>query len=177
MSISRLNLDNVRDCVKKALLDGCERGEEFKGFSRSHLVPGDNECTFCHTTHASKRKDLVRKDDKTLCLRCHPEMEARLKSDVEYRHPEVIKGNCSSCHDPHASSLPYFMKDDFLLLCTRCHTRQKVACHPVGKKVKDPRDQKSPITCNTCHNPMGTEFKYHLRFDGEQALCEQCHKR
>lgn len=152
--------------------------EQFQCASRSHLVKGDKECTYCHTPHASERKDLVRKDDRTICLSCHPKMAARLKEKAgKYLHPEVVKGNCTSCHDPHSSSLPYFYRADILLLCTKCHVRQKKASHPAGEKAIDPRDQKSTVNCITCHDPMGTEFKYSLRLDGSQELCEQCHKR
>ncbi|MGA1874196.1 MAG: cytochrome c3 family protein [bacterium] len=150
----------------------------FVSKSRSHLVAGENECSYCHTSHASKRKYQLRKDDQTLCLGCHPEVEVRLKAEAgKYKHPEVIKGNCSHCHDPHASSQSHFHKTDIITLCTGCHKRQKIVSHPVGDKVIDPRDKKSPITCSTCHNPMGTAFRYNLRLDGTQALCQECHHK
>jgi predicted CXXCH cytochrome family protein len=152
--------------------------EQFQHASRSHVADGDNQCTYCHNPHASERKSLTRKDIKVLCLSCHPKMAARLKENAgDYLHPEVAKGNCTSCHDPHSSSLPHFYKADVLLLCTKCHIKQKKARHPVGEKAIDPRDRKSQINCITCHDPMGTKFKYSLRWDGSQALCEQCHKK
>jgi predicted CXXCH cytochrome family protein len=173
--------------------------EQFQNASRSHLAGqsqpagksqlggGDNQCIYCHNPHASERKDLTRKNIKVLCLSCHPKIAARFKENAgDYIHPEVAKGNCTSCHDPHSSSsldkkqgtsISYFYKADILSLCTKCHTRQKKACHPVGEKAIDPRDRKSQVVCTTCHDPMGTKFKYALRWDGSQALCEQCHKK
>ncbi|MEW6380650.1 MAG: cytochrome c3 family protein [bacterium] len=152
--------------------------ERFQGASRSHMASGDDECVYCHTPHVSLRKDLTRRDVRTLCLSCHPGMAVRLKEDAEsFRHPEVVKGNCTSCHDPHSSSQAKFFKANSLELCTKCHARQKKASHPTGEKAIDPRDRKSPIMCDTCHDPMGTKFKYSLRLDGSEALCKQCHKR
>ncbi|MEW5800833.1 MAG: cytochrome c3 family protein [bacterium] len=152
--------------------------EKFQRASRTHMASGDTQCTYCHNPHASERKNLTRKDVRALCESCHPRIAARLKQNAgDYRHPEVVKGNCTSCHDPHSSSLPNFYKTDILTLCTKCHARQKNACHPVGEKAIDPRDRKSPITCQTCHDPMGTKFMHALRWDGSQALCEQCHKK
>lgn len=162
--------------------DNSHEGQDnFQGKSRkkSHMPSGSRECLWCHNPHASKRKGLTRREIKILCLSCHSKMAARLKSDTPAggRHPEVIKGNCTSCHDPHSSLWPEFLKADAIILCTSCHIKQKKATHPVGEKAIDPRDRKTQIKCITCHDPMGTKFRYSLRLDGSRALCEQCHQK
>lgn len=156
-----------------------KKREEFQSKTRSHLATGSRECTYCHNPHAADRLNFIRAADRSLCLGCHADKESWLEAKgASIQHPEVQKGNCSSCHDPHASSYSMFLRDEAMNLCTKCHTRQKKVCHPVGDKIIDPRgDKKKPIKCDTCHNPMGTDFKYNLRLDGTQELCQQCHQR
>lgn len=157
----------------------CHRDAEkrFKAKKNSHIVPGPQECTFCHNPHGSARKDLVKKADLPLCTACHEDMGKRLRV-VEKglnRHPEVRSGRCSGCHDAHATDEAKFLKHSPLKLCTVCHPEQNVACHPVGDKALDPRSN-TPIDCITCHNPMEARHPQIMRLDGSKELCNQCHK-
>ena len=151
--------------------------KRFDAKQMSHIVAGQGECTFCHNPHGAERKGLVRRGDRALCTACHPGIGKRLRVVRKglNRHPEVMAGKCSTCHDAHSSDDVRFLKDAPLNLCTTCHARQKVACHPVGEKALDPRDN-TLINCITCHNPMEADFPQIMRLDGAKELCNQCHK-
>jgi predicted CXXCH cytochrome family protein len=47
--------------------------------------------------------------------------------------------------------------------------------HPVGDKVIDQRTGQM-MTCVTCHDPMGSEHRYHLVMSAKKELCVQCHR-
>ncbi len=162
---------NARLCYK-CHQDSKERYEEM---SKTHIVEGARECTFCHNPHGSEREDLVRGKDGSLCMSCHNEIKVRLKTEKNIlRHPEVIARKCSTCHDSHASNNDKFLKENMNNICLSCHKRQKVFCHPLGEKAYDPRTNK-PIGCLTCHNPMGAIYPQFMRLEGEEILCKQCH--
>ncbi|BCO10280.1 hypothetical protein GF1_26560 [Desulfolithobacter dissulfuricans] len=60
-------------------------------------------------------------------------------------------------------------------VCVQCHEDQGKFTHPVGPEVLDSHTGQM-VTCVSCHNPMGTEYKYHLIEEGKKALCVLCHK-
>ncbi len=70
---------------------------------------------------------------------------------------------------------PLYYTGDPTLMCVECHTAQHSISHPVGDAAIDPRDGK-PMTCLTCHSMHSSRFDYMLMFEGDKALCLQCHR-
>jgi len=67
------------------------------------------------------------------------------------------------------------LRDKEMKLCGSCHKRHINFTHPIGEKVRDPRNGQA-TSCMTCHDPMGVDYKYLLRLSGERELCIECHK-
>jgi predicted CXXCH cytochrome family protein len=67
----------------------------------------------------------------------------------------------------------FFLSDEFTV-CTTCHKRHAKFSHPVGADAIDPRSKRD-ITCITCHDLMGSQYEFALRFDRKKELCIQCH--
>ncbi len=141
--------------------------------NHNHLLAGGvNPCVSCHSPHASDGKGLLVGREGALCQKCHGYTYGK-KEKALYVHPNWDR--CTDCHNPHGSSRLAMLHESEDKLCARCHETQGKFTHPVGEKVKDPRNGQ-PITCVTCHDPMGTMFKYNLKRSGEKDLCIQCHK-
>ncbi len=141
--------------------------------NHSHLLGGQkNSCLNCHNAHASSEKSLISGKQKHLCLTCHKYTYLKREKYL-YAHPKWDR--CTDCHDPHGSSRLAMMYKDGNQLCAKCHETQGKFTHPIGPRVRDPRNGQE-ITCVTCHDPMGADFKYELKLSGERELCIQCHK-
>ncbi|MFV1951834.1 MAG: cytochrome c3 family protein [Nitrospinota bacterium] len=143
----------------------------------SHLYgEKENVCLNCHNPHASDAGHLLGGREERVCLKCHEDTMRRMTTP-EYRgnnHPDIER--CSNCHEPHGSNHRLFLiNGEELCANAKCHATAGSFAHPMGKDVIDPR-LKSGMSCMTCHNPMGTPYKYNLRFDGKADLCNQCHK-
>ena len=132
-----------------------------------------NACTTCHSPHAGDGKKLLRgRHEAQACRRCHEDSFKRY-SAKRYKHPDLL--NCGNCHDPHGSNQLAMMKADHNAVCSNCHETQGKFTHPVGEKVLDPRTGQI-LTCVSCHNSMGTDYKFHLKKSGSKELCVQCHR-
>ncbi|HFQ80015.1 MAG TPA: hypothetical protein ENK33_01425 [Desulfobacterales bacterium] len=141
--------------------------------THNHLTDNarGNACTTCHSPHAADDKRLLRSPVRVLCESCHQDTVTRHQS-AEYRHKKMA--DCLTCHAAHGGRSPAMLKGNGITICTRCHTSQGKFSHPVGKGVIDHRNGR-PITCITCHDPKGTNYRYNLVMDGKEALCVQCH--
>ncbi|WP_456430996.1 cytochrome c3 family protein [Thermosulfuriphilus sp.] len=150
-----------------------DRKKSFE-YTHNHLLGGikDNPCLVCHSPHVSDAKALLRDTPGRLCQECHPETSKQKEKSL-YVHPQW--GKCLDCHVGHGSNHPAMLNGDGNAACIQCHETQGEFTHPVGEKVIDPRNGQ-PVTCVTCHDPMGTNFKYNLRLSGEATLCLECHK-
>jgi len=141
----------------------------------SHYLASDMKnpfCINCHSPHCADNKYLLKSKLKFLCIDCHKEVKMEIANSL-YTHPDIM--NCLMCHTAHGSNNFAMLKEKELKLCVKCHKGHTKFGHPVGKKVKDPRNGQ-PITCTTCHNPMGTDYKNLLRLNGDRELCVECHK-
>ncbi len=147
-----------------------------KSFNKvhNHLLGGitPNPCLLCHNPHVGNTKELLSDAPERLCQQCHFETYKQKQNSL-YIHPEWK--NCTICHEAHGENNVAMLKGGGNNTCTQCHKTQGKFTHPVGDKVKDPRNGQS-ITCITCHDTMGTNFKYNLRLSGEGELCLECHK-
>ncbi|MBX6422057.1 cytochrome c3 family protein [Thermosulfurimonas sp. F29] len=140
----------------------------------THYMRSDRRpfCVNCHSPHASDNRILLRGSPDWLCIRCHREALVQKRESL---HIHPAWGRCLDCHEGHGSRFAGMLKGDAIAVCVRCHKTQGKFTHPIGEKVKDPRTGQS-LTCVTCHDPMGTPFKYELRLSGEASLCLECHK-
>ena len=140
--------------------------------THNHMMNKDgNSCTSCHSPHAGDDKMLLRASLKSVCERCHKDTADR-HAGAKFRHKKM--GNCITCHEPHGADGPAMLKGNGNTVCTVCHESQGTFSHPVGEKVIDVRNGQM-MTCITCHDPKGTDFRYNLRLDGKEDLCRQCH--
>lgn len=151
-----------------------DKEKEFrKGLVHTPVVGG--ECTTCHSPHATDEKFFLVEEERDLCLSCHNKVGERLAGS-KFIHPvKVENGRCTICHSPHASDVAYLFPKPSIAMCSTCHPSQGSFTHPVGEKVIDPRDQKSQVTCISCHGPHGTPYPRILRLSRERELCVQCH--
>lgn len=139
-----------------------------------HLGGGHaNSCTICHSPHAADNEQLLKGDQQDICLSCHANIDRQMRESL-FIHEGPKK--CSECHDTHGSNRPAMLRGDGNAVCDRCHETQGTFTHPVGEKIIDPRTGLM-VTCVSCHNPMGSNFKYELKLSGSKDLCIQCHKR
>ncbi len=141
--------------------------------THSHLTSRTgNSCMNCHFPHTGDAKTLLRGNQGQICRTCHQGTFERYKESPS-RHPDI--DHCTSCHEPHGSRHLAMLKGNGNDVCIRCHEDQGKFTHPVGPNVLDPRTGQM-VTCSTCHNPMGTRFKYQLIRDGKKDLCILCHQ-
>lgn len=142
--------------------------------THSHLAIGKgNSCIQCHAPHAGDTKALLKGHLVSVCRNCHEDTFKRQEERL-YVHVKAVN-ECGKCHDVHGSNRMAMLSGDGNSICVECHAAQGAFTHPVGDKVFDPRTG-HVMTCVTCHNPHGTDYKNHLRLSGTKTLCVQCHK-
>lgn len=138
----------------------------------SHMLAGEQGCIVCHSPHASDIPGLLNAPYKQLCKSCHMDTFDRNRQSL-HPHPETKK--CTDCHAPHGSKRLVMHNADGNTLCSRCHASQGEFSHAVGSGVIDHRTGQG-MTCLSCHDPMGSEYRYNLKLSGKKALCLQCHR-
>jgi predicted CXXCH cytochrome family protein len=146
--------------------------EEMKA-THSHLTLRDgNSCLNCHSPHAGNDKALLKGTERLLCSGCHQPTLQEYQAKRS-KHPRLEK--CSLCHMPHGSDNLAMTRGDSNDVCIRCHKSQGKFTHPIGPEVLDSHTGQM-VTCASCHNPMGTDYAFHLRAEGKKALCVLCHR-
>lgn len=153
---------------------GCheEVGEKMLAVHTHLAYRGRNVCVNCHSPHASDTEDMLRGSQVVICRTCH-EDTFRRHQEKPHKHTATTKA-CNECHAVHGSNEVAMLRDDGNATCSRCHETQGVFSHPVGERIRDPRNGQA-MDCVSCHNPHGTDYKMNLRLDGQEALCKQCH--
>jgi predicted CXXCH cytochrome family protein len=144
-----------------------------------HVKDAENPCLVCHGPHASNSESLTLNEEK-LCQTCHESTEkstAVMEKAIENADCSPINNRqCFKCHMLQCSSeKPLYYSGNTLLICYECHKAEHSISHPVGEKAIDPRDGKS-MTCLSCHSMHSSRFDYMLIFEGDKALCIQCHR-
>jgi predicted CXXCH cytochrome family protein len=165
----------------------CHAGK--KAWLSSEFVHGPlnfGGCTLCHDPHGDNYRYQLWADGSTaLCVACHSDMENLLGTEkpLPFVHG-VIKGpGCVTCHEPHATDYPYMLRKPINELCVGCHTGLAgiTRGHPVsGHPVSGPKERRRPgrkLTCVSCHNPHGSNFKNLLIGDQRGGhVCIICHR-
>ena len=133
-------------------------------------------CLTCHNPHASQRKGLLVGNMINVCGSCHKDTIRRQEKSVT-KHKPIMEGNCIACHDPHSSDNLFLANNSSIIdLCGKCHDWQKHSTHPIGDKLKDPRNKNLTMQCLSCHRSHGTEHQHFIPFATTSELCTQCHE-
>lgn len=80
----------------------------------------EDDCTVCHSAHASGHHALLKDKTPRLCISCHDDIGDHLKKKP-YTHGIIDSHGCQACHDSH------YAKNEKLLyktpneLCVACH--------------------------------------------------------
>ncbi len=164
----REDLNSTESCLR------CHKNTEKELLAtHSHLtLRNGNSCLNCHSPHAGDDKALLKGQERFICSGCHIPTLQRYEHKIS-KHPQVRK--CSLCHVSHGGDNLAMTRGDGNEVCIQCHEDQGKFTHPVGPKVLDFHTGQE-VTCVSCHNPMGTDYKYHLREEGKKALCILCHR-
>jgi DmsE family decaheme c-type cytochrome len=161
------------------LCKGCHSDvvNESLGKSRVHWPILDKAaCLNCHNPHAATEKGLLKAKMITLCGECHQDTIERQEKSLT-KHPPIAIGECTSCHSPHASDNLFLnAKGSVIDLCGNCHEWTKHSSHPIGEKVKDPRNPNLTLDCLSCHRSHGSEFKGFTHYNPKMDLCIECHE-
>ncbi len=143
-----------------------------------HRADRESSCRPCHRLDA-KRADVRPKNIKNqICYPCHKHEFDGLK----YLHkPAVQEWRCLICHqyqfvETDASpdkpiKFTVNQENGVAYLCFRCHRHQQ-------QQIKSYSYVHGPIgmgSCNLCHNPHGSNFKYFLQ-NKITILCVNCHE-
>ncbi len=162
------------------LCQGCHKDKValMTGKAQIHEAIVDGKgCLNCHAAHASKKPGLLRGTQIAVCGSCHADT-IRRQEQSPTKHVPVQGGDCTACHDPHASEAPLLLiKANTVDLCGKCHDWQKHASHPIGEKLKDPRNQNMSLDCLSCHRAHGTEYKHMNPYPTTTELCTKCHQQ
>ena len=161
---------NKKLCLK------CHKSVVDNDLAYHHNLDDDKSCMNCHNPHASAGEHLLKDTQPNLCMSCHfNDKDSKLKPKEEYITHDGI--DCANCHLPHGANNPRMLKEEMGIdLCVNCHTGSHSASHPLGEKVIDPRNNK-PVTCLSCHQLHGADYRKYLPLNPAMDLCLQCHKR
>ncbi len=162
------------------LCRGChnQKMNEIMDKSRVHTpVLEGAGCLSCHAPHASKAKGLLKGSTSAVCGSCHSDTLKRQRTSL-VKHQPVADGDCSSCHDPHSANGPLLLTNPKVVeMCGQCHDWLQHSSHPMGEKVKDPRNRNLTLQCLSCHRGHGTEYKKMLLYASQTELCTKCHEQ
>lgn len=148
------------------------------GRSQVHwAMAGERACLTCHDPHASASGKLVAGKMTAVCGQCHADTVARHDRSPTPHQP-VGGGQCAACHDPHsADGMLLLKRPDIIETCATCHDWQRHSSHPLGDKVRDPRNRNLTIDCLSCHRAHGTEYKHLMPTPSTTELCIRCHEQ
>jgi DmsE family decaheme c-type cytochrome len=171
-----------RFAPKKAaaeLCRGCHAETVSLMFDKNRVhqpVHDETACLNCHAAHASSQPALLKGGQRAVCGSCHPDSLTR-EARSPTTHPPVREGSCTKCHEAHASDGPLLMKTaNSVDTCGTCHEWQRHSSHPLGDKVKDPRNPNLSVQCLSCHRAHGTEFQHLMPYRATSDLCVACHQ-
>ena len=104
--------------------------------------------------------------------------DATFDGDGHVDIARAIESGFVYVREPHGGDAPLFLANkDVIALCGQCHDWQKHSTHPIGDKVKDPRNKNMTLQCLSCHRSHGTDYKHFIPFPTTSDLCVQCHEQ
>jgi len=166
---------------------------QFAGLGFRHKAAMEN-CTNCHSPHASDQSYGLKFAIPELCIKCHEDILGGQET-VKVRHsPVTEEAACLNCHDPHASEENWLLVADGVDICMQCHDdpveMDQYALKPMKQLLAENPYHHGPIQsreCSGCHNPHGSSFfrlltddypaeNYAPFFESRYGLCFQCHE-
>ncbi|MFQ5511010.1 MAG: cytochrome c3 family protein [Candidatus Krumholzibacteriia bacterium] len=140
-------------------------------------VHGDNDvnCTACHGIHNNKHERLLKDDEATLCVSCHPSVRGDFSKP--FRHPVddgVVK--CSDCHIALDQSHRQIAYAGATELCYTCHNQMQGPFPFEHQATLEFSTEEGG--CLNCHAAHGSNLPRLLKQTYEPpnfALCAQCH--
>lgn len=139
----------------------------------THGPVGVKMCSVCHAEEKPAQDPAKHhvfsspKSQPEICLECHEDVRANLKSG-KVRHAAIESGGCTSCHSPHGSDQRFFLKEKNMdKLCAKCHEPKTkgAVVHPPAKS-----------SCMLCHYPHASPEKGLLK-SAMPELCMNCHQK
>lgn len=129
--------------------------------------PAAAACSLCHDPHGSANPAKTREAVNPLCLACHMPASGRNAGQTASLFGRSVPDALAPLLSPEAR----------VALDPLRRRNHPVVGHPVSGP-KDPRDEKRPFTCVSCHGPHGTEGPGLRRFSGNDpsGFCVECHK-
>lgn len=157
--------------TQKALCGECHEQSRGLGKKFVHGPVAAGACSLCHNPHSSFYPHLLDKKGADSCLKCHADMEQRLKGAKFWHRP--VSEDCSQCHDPHASDHPFQLREDAQALCLDCHKAKK-------SEIESATVFHEALTtkngCKNCHRTHASKFPKLLNRPVID-LCLGCHDR
>jgi predicted CXXCH cytochrome family protein len=148
---------------------GCHEEAPFK-VKYMHGPAAVGSCNACHDPHQSERKALLKGTVRELCLNCHADFAAGMKTAAVV-HPPVRDDPCTSCHNPHGSQVNMFLNKKLPDLCTGCHKS-------MAKTLAGVKYPHKPVIqeggCSNCHSAHFAKAKGLLAAD-QMTVCLGCH--
>lgn len=149
-----------------------------------HGPAATGDCTVCHDSHGDDHPYMLWADPKfDICIACHKDKEEIRTNKRGYIAHGILEAEgCAACHNPHASNYRFQLAGSINDVCVSCHLGLKgvTSGHPVGKHPlsgkPDPRRTERELSCSSCHNPHGGEYKILLignLLGGH--VCTKCH--
>ena len=157
------NLGLCMKCHNKQKMD--KKWINYKNVKYQHgaIVGKGKKCLECHDAHASNHKNILKKDQVSVCLSCHNKpiksdedgkimmnMDKHLKKNKNWHKPisDVEKeGGCAACHNPHGSNHFSILKESYTkkfygdftkkgFICFECHKLEKIKKQFTTKATK-----------------------------------------
>ena len=167
---SSFEVAGVRDLCQQ-----CHReSQEFAASAFHHNLDAEGSCNQCHNPHASNVAALLKSSTTTLCMGCHFGESTHTKPRAAYVTHDGL--DCAVCHLPHGADNAKYLVSTDGSFCVPCHEQAHAVSHPVGPDVIVARTGES-VTCLSCHQLHGADFKQYLPLDPSRDLCIQCHRR
>lgn len=156
--------------MKSANCQSCHAAHVAPKTSKGLLLPKTHppiaagSCDKCH--QPTGKRELV-SAGKTLCLSCHPKVEASMAKAV--KHPPVTEDNgCVNCHAPHAGFTSNLLIKDGVATCLNCHS---------GREFEGEFQHKVAFeSCTNCHDVHSADYKGLLSTPDINELCMTCHE-
>jgi predicted CXXCH cytochrome family protein len=110
---------------------------------------------------------------KYLCLSCHSDVEAHLRSEMP--HYPAEEGMCLDCHAPHFSQTAKLTQPAVPDQCLACHDGEDKAF-----RAKHFDMAGAELVCTDCHNPHSSEsdglFSRNVHAPFGEGECGVCHE-
>jgi predicted CXXCH cytochrome family protein len=152
-----------------------------------------NQCTDCHSPHASGQRYILKGAVPDLCSKCHEKIFSDQKKLAAKHSPVTEPPACMNCHDPHTAPDRRLLLEEEAAVCVKCHDgstragqnklaniKQLLAANPAHHGPIQSRE------CSGCHEPHSSAYfrlltrDYPKDFytpyrDSAYDLCFRCH--